>query len=174
MAPALLFNGLTLGYDQLPAVQNLHTEVAERVDRHRRPQRRRQVDLAERCHGLPETAGGQARFWRLGSRRCGLSPAAVGDRPILPAVGCRPCRYGTLAGDRTIRMAGSSAPGADRRRDCGGRTDRSRRATHRNTFRRAVAAGVVRAAFCCKMRGSCCWTSLSPRLTRGPCRTFWA
>ena len=29
MAPALLFNGLTLGYDQLPAVQNLHTEVAE-------------------------------------------------------------------------------------------------------------------------------------------------
>ena len=29
MAPALLFNGLTLGYDQLPAVQNLHTEFAE-------------------------------------------------------------------------------------------------------------------------------------------------
>ena len=29
MAPALLFHGLTLGYDQLPAVQHLHPEVAE-------------------------------------------------------------------------------------------------------------------------------------------------
>jgi len=29
MTPALLFNNLTLGYDQLPAVQNLETEIAE-------------------------------------------------------------------------------------------------------------------------------------------------
>ena len=29
MAPALVFNDLTLGYDRLPAVQNLHTEIAE-------------------------------------------------------------------------------------------------------------------------------------------------
>ena len=29
MTPALVFNDLTLGYDQLPAVRNLHTEVAE-------------------------------------------------------------------------------------------------------------------------------------------------
>ena len=28
MAPALLFKDLTLGYDQLPAVQNLQTEIA--------------------------------------------------------------------------------------------------------------------------------------------------
>lgn len=29
MTPALVFNDLTLGYDRLPAVQNLHTEIAE-------------------------------------------------------------------------------------------------------------------------------------------------
>ncbi len=137
MAPALVFNDLTLGYDQLPAVQNLRTEVAEgSLTAIVGPNGAGKSTLLKGVAGSLKPLAGKLAFGGLNSEDVAYLPQQLEIDQSFP-----------------LSVIDLVAMGLWREIGPFGWLGRARRAR----IDAAIAA---------------CWTSLSLRLTRGPCRTY--